>query len=68
MKPMELFQRAVDEIGDASAAELSEYLAKRHGVIIEPAFIPLFKATLKDLKRTNQASKSAAPKQSSAAA
>ena len=71
MKPMELFQRAVDEIGDASAAELSEHLAKKHGVKIEPAFIPLFKATLKDLKRTKQVHHGAKPvvtKQPSSAA
>ena len=54
MKPMEIFQRAVAEIGEASAAELSEHLEKKHGVKIEPAFIPLFKATLQDLKRTNK--------------
>jgi hypothetical protein len=61
MNPMELFRRAVDEIGDASAAELSEHLEKKHGVKIEPAFIPLFKATLQDLKRTNQLRQDAEP-------
>ena len=61
MKPMELFRRAVDEIGDASAAELSEHLEKKHGVKIEPAFIPLFKATLQDLKRTNKLGQGAIP-------
>jgi hypothetical protein len=61
MKPMELFRRAVDEIGDASAAELSAHLEKKHGVKIEPAFIPLFKATLQDLKRTNQLRRDAKP-------
>jgi hypothetical protein len=54
MKPMELFRRAVAEIGDASAAELSAHLEKKHGVKIEPAFIPLFKATLKDLEKTTR--------------
>jgi hypothetical protein len=52
MKPMELFRRAVAEIGYVSAAELSAHLEKKHGVKIEPAFIPLFKATLQDLERT----------------
>ena len=71
MKPMEIFRHAVDEIGDASAAELSEHLEKKHGVKIEPAFIPLFKATLQDLKRTNRLSQDAkhiAPKGLSTAA
>jgi hypothetical protein len=54
MKPMELFQRAVAEIGNVSPAELSEHLEMKHGVKIEPAFIPLFKATLQDLERTNK--------------
>jgi hypothetical protein len=54
MKPMELFQRAVAEIGDVSASELSEHLKEKHGVKIEPAFIPLFKATLLDLEKTNK--------------
>ena len=65
MKSMELFQRAVAEIGDVSAAELSEHLEKKHGVKIEPAFIPLFKATMQDLERTNklrQDAKSIQPK------
>ena len=49
---MELFRLAVAEIGDASAEELSAHLEKNHGVKIEPAFIPIFKATLQNLERT----------------
>ena len=66
MKPMELFRRAVAEVGNVSAAELSAHLEKKHGVKIEPAFIPLFKATLQDLERTNklrQEPKSISPKE-----
>ena len=71
MKPMELFRCAVAEIGDASDAELSAHLEKKHGVKIEPAFIPLFKATLQDLERTTrlrQAAKPVAPKEPAQAA
>ena len=71
MNPMELFRIAVAEIGDVSAAELSAHLEKKHGVKIEPAFIPLFKATLQDLEKTTrlrQEAKPIAPKQSSQAA
>ena len=71
MKPLELFRLAVGEIGYVSAAELSAHLEKNHGVKIEPAFIPLFKATLQDLERTNklrQDAKSITPKQPSQAA
>jgi hypothetical protein len=66
MKPMELFRHAVAEIGDVSAAELSAHLEKKHGVKIEPAFIPLFKATLQDLERMTrlrQDTKPIAPKE-----
>ena len=71
MNPMEAFRRAVAEIGYASAADLSAHIEKKHGVKIEPAFIPLFKATLRDLERTNrlrQVGKSIPPKQSVQAA
>jgi hypothetical protein len=70
MKPMELFRRAIAEIGDVSAAELSADLEKKHGVKIDPAFIPL-KATLQDLERTarlRQEAKPIPPKQPSRAA
>ena len=60
MKPMELFRRAVAK-GNVSAAELSAHLEKKHGVKIEPAFIPLFKATLQDLERTNKLRQDARP-------
>jgi hypothetical protein len=52
MKPMEIFRLAVAEIGDASAAELSAHLEKKHGVKIEPAYIPVFRETLKELEKT----------------
>jgi len=61
MKPMELFRSAVAEIGDASAAELSAHLEKKHGVKIEPAFIPVFKATLKEMERINKIRQDAKP-------
>ena len=66
MTPMELFRCAVAEIGYVSAAELSDHLEKKHGVKIEPAYIPLFKATLQDWERINksrQEAKPIAPKQ-----
>jgi hypothetical protein len=61
MKPMELFRRAVAEVGNVSAAELSAHLEKNHGVKIEPAFIPLFKATLEDLEKTTRLRQEAKP-------
>jgi hypothetical protein len=61
MTPMELFRLAVAEIGYVSAAELSDHLEKKHGVKIEPAFIPLFKATLQDWERTSKSRQVAKP-------
>ena len=61
MKPMELFRLAVAEIGDASAEELSAHLENKHGVKIEPAFIPIFKATLQQLERTARVRQDAKP-------
>ena len=61
MKPMELFRRAVAEVGNFSAAELSAHLEKKHGVKIEPAFIPIFRATLQDLQRTSKLRQEAKP-------
>jgi hypothetical protein len=68
MKPIDLFRCAVAEIGDASAAELSAYLEKRHGVKIEPAFIPVFRATLRDLERMARLRQDASPEQPAQAA
>ncbi len=61
MKPMELYRLAVAEIGDASADELSAHLEKNHGVKIERAFIPIFKATLQQLERANKLRQDAKP-------
>ena len=61
MKPMELFRRAFAEIGDVSARELSAHLEKNYGIKIEPAFIPLFKATLQDLEKTTRIRQEAQP-------
>jgi hypothetical protein len=63
MKPLDLFRCAVAEIGEASAADLSAHLEKQHGVKIEPAFIPVFKATLRDLERTSRIRQEARPVQ-----
>ena len=61
MEPMELYRNAVAEIGDVSAAELSAYIEKKHGVKIEPPFIPLFKATLQQMERTARLRQEAKP-------
>ena len=63
MDKLELVQIALRELGDVSAQELSAFIEKKHGVKIEPKFIPLFKASIRDkvrLEATRQAAKAAA--------
>jgi hypothetical protein len=54
MKPMDIFRLAVAEIGNVSAAELSAHLEKKHGVKIEPAYIPVFRERV---RKNGQASR-----------
>ena len=61
MTPIELYRQAVAEIGDVSATELSAHIEKNHGVTIEPAYVPLFKATLQQLERTARLRQKANP-------
>jgi hypothetical protein len=64
MDKMEAFRRAVAEAGDACPAQLSSLIEQKYGVRIEPRFIPLFRATVKDLDeltRLRQAKRAAAP-------
>ena len=66
MSPMEAFRCAIAEIGYASSAELAAHMQKKHGVKIDPAFIPVFKATLQDLewvKKVRQGAKALPPTQ-----
>jgi hypothetical protein len=59
MDKLELVQLALREIGDVSSKELSEFIEKQHGVRIEPKFIPLFKASLRDKLRLESARQAA---------
>lgn len=61
MNKMDFFRLAVAEIGDVSAAELSAHLEQKHGVKIEPAFIPIFKAAQRDIERTSKLRQDATP-------
>jgi hypothetical protein len=49
MDKMQAFRQAVAELGDAPPEELSWLIERRYGVRIEPRYIPLFRATVKDL-------------------
>jgi hypothetical protein len=58
---LEMVRCAIAEIGDVSAAELSAYLEQKYGVRIQPAFIPVYKATLKCLETTKKVDAALAP-------
>jgi hypothetical protein len=51
MDKLEMVRIALQELGDVSAQELSSFIERRHGVKIEPKFIPLFKASIRDKER-----------------
>jgi len=55
MDKLELVQSALRELGDVSAQELSAFIEQKHGVKIEPKFIPIFKASLRDKLRLEAA-------------
>lgn len=46
MTKIDAFRRAVAEIGDGNAAELSAFIESNLGVVIPPSHIPIFRATL----------------------
>jgi hypothetical protein len=53
MDKLELVQVALRELGNASAQELSSFVARTHGVVIEPKYIPLFKASIRHKQQLN---------------
>jgi hypothetical protein len=63
MDKLELVQLALRELGDVSAQDLSGFIQNRHAVNIDPKFIPLYKATIRDklrLEAARQAARTAA--------
>lgn len=64
MDKLELVQIALRELGDVSAQELSAFIEQKHGVKIEPKFIPVYKASLRDklrLEAARQTARAAVP-------
>jgi predicted SprT family Zn-dependent metalloprotease len=51
MDRLELVRLALQELGDVPARELSAFIEKKRGVKIDPKFIPVFRATLRDRTR-----------------
>ncbi len=60
MDRLELFRLALEEIGDVSAAELAAHIEKKHGVKIDPRYIPVFRAALRDRERKSRPGESEA--------
>lgn len=50
-----IVQAALRALGNPCPARLSAYIARQHGVVIEPRFIPVFIATLRDKERLQAA-------------
>ncbi len=61
MDRLEAFRLALAEIGDVSAAELATHIQKKYGVIIEPRFVPVYKAAIRDMERTSKLRQNATP-------
>jgi hypothetical protein len=48
MNQAESLQRAMKELGDAPAEELAAFMQKNYGVSVQPQFVPILKAMLRD--------------------
>lgn len=59
MDKLEIVQIALRELGDVSAQELSSFIEMKHGVRIEPRYIPIFKASIRDKERLEVARQAA---------
>lgn len=51
MEKLDMVHHAVRELGNVPAPELSSFIEKCHGVRIEPRFLPIYLASLRDLQR-----------------
>jgi hypothetical protein len=48
MTTIELVQQAMAVKGEATSEEIAEFIERWHGVKIEPKFIPIYKASIRD--------------------
>jgi hypothetical protein len=46
MKKLEMVQHALSELGSVSPQEISDFIKKAHGIVIEPPIIAVMRATL----------------------
>jgi hypothetical protein len=65
MNAIEALRRASAELGDVPAQELAVFIGERYGVKILPQFIPVVRASLRELElleKARKAAREAAPK------
>jgi hypothetical protein len=63
---VEAMRLALRELGDAPPEELSAYLERRFGLMVAPAFIPILKASVRELEhleKVRQAARALAEQQ-----
>ena len=54
MEKLEAYRKAVAELGNVSAEELSRYIEEKYGVQIAPNFMPLYRASLQEWEKMNR--------------
>jgi hypothetical protein len=68
MERMEMVRQALVELGDAPSQDLSSFIEQKYGVRIEPKFVPLFKATIREMEKLTRLRQAAKKEQTSATA
>jgi predicted SprT family Zn-dependent metalloprotease len=61
MEPLHAYRLAVAELGNALAEKLCAFIHRRFGLKLEPRFIPLYRATLRDQEGAQPAPKTRQP-------
>ena len=51
MGKMEAYRQAVAELGDAPAEAVAKYIEEKYGIEIPPHYIPVYRASLKELNK-----------------
>jgi hypothetical protein len=54
MEKLEAYRKAVAELGNVSAEELSRYIEEKYRVQIAPNFMPLYRASLQEWEKVNR--------------
>jgi hypothetical protein len=49
--PMEAYGQAVAALGEAPAEQLTAFIEERFGLRIEPRYLPIYRATLRERQR-----------------